>query len=519
MPELPETLHNWKTAEPYLKGGDVPWLTDDLSKIRISAYNFYDSVFMNAPDTWAVLMYETNRRPLYIPSAKILVNALNRYIAPNMDVVVDQQALLAAGGTIDPNQPDPAQPIRDLFHREMFYAKFAAEKRMGRVRGDWIFMIQGDELKVEGSRISLIPVDPASYFPIWSEEDPDVRIGAHIVTQWTMPGEDEVKIFRTTFRKETPPGVIGGPGQITVEESIFPIDEWGGPNMEEGESVSVRPLTPLDPRITEIPVYHIRSNYRSGEDFGTSDLSGLEAAMVAVNQGASDEDIALALTGLGVYETDAGPPLDPTTGETLPWRIGPSRVVEVPAGHHFGRVQGLTTIDPYQVHIAYIDDKIAQTMGLGQIALGNVAVDEAESGIALALKLAPTLSHAEEQELEITGKMRQMLNDIKAWLQVYEGINSGDFVFMPKYGEKIPVNRKQRIDELLNLFNANIVSGSYVRGQLATLGYDMPTDEEMMRQIVEEKQTMQQIVSDVTGSRIDSELGGDPVPAGSNGSA
>lgn len=516
MPEMPGTLHNWSTAEPYIKSGDVSWIADPLDKLRIGAYTFYDSVFRNAPDTWAVVMYETNRRPLYIPSAKILINAINRYVAPNMEVVVDQQALLAQGGTLDPNQPDPAQAIRDLFHREMFYAKFAAEKRMGRVRGDWIFMIQGDELKVEGSRISLVTVDPGSYFPIWSEEDPDVRVGVHIVTQWINPGDDEIKIYRTTFRKTTPPNVVGGPGTITVEEAIFPLDEWGGPNMEEGESEIVKPLTPLDPRITEIPVYHMRPNHMPGEDYGTSDLSGLESMMVAVNQGASDEDIALALTGLGVYETDAGPPLDPTTGATLPWRIGPSRVVEVPKDHHFGRVQGITSVEPYQVHISYIDGKIAESMGLGPIAMGNVAVEEAESGIALALKLAPTISMAEEQELEINGKMRQMLHDLKAWLEVYEGIGGLDtFTFTTKYGDKIPVNRKQRVEELIQLFAANLVSGAYVRGQLTGMGYEMPSDEEMLAQIIAEKQSMQQIVSDVTGSRIDTEL----EDASSNGSS
>lgn len=521
MPALPGVMHNWKTAEPYIASTQIAWITDDINKIRVSAYAFYDSVFLNAPDTWKVLMYETNRRPVYVPTAKTLVNAINRYVAPDMDIVVDEQALIAAGGAIDPAQPDPAQPMRDLFHREMFYAKFAAEKRMGFVRGDWIFMIQGDENKAEGSRLSLVAVDPAAYFPIWSEEDPDVRIGAHIVQQWQIDGEDDIRIFRTTFRKEFQGDVIGGPATITVEEAIFEADEWGGPGMdEEGQPIEViTPLTPLDPLITEIPLYHFRANYRNGEDWGTSSIAGLESLMVAVNQNSSDEDIALALAGLGVYTSTAGAPIDESTGQELPWEIGPSRVVEIPRDDNFLRVQGITTVDPYQDHISYLRAAMTETTGISPVALGNVAVDEAESGIALLLKLGPTLSMAEEAELEITGKLRQLFWDLRAWLDVYEGINLMSFTFMPKYGDKVPLNRKQRFDELMQLTDRNIVSASYVRAQLKAMGYPMPTDEEMLAQIIAEKTSMQQIVSDVTGARLDQELGAgeDPIPVGSNG--
>lgn len=519
MPALPGVMHNWKTAEPYIASTNIPWIQDDLNKIRVAAYGFYESTFMNAPDSWKVLMYETNRRPVYVPSSKTLINAINRYVAPEMEVIVDEQALLATGVTIDPSQPDPAQPIRDLFYREMFYAKFAAEKRMGFVRGDWLFMIQGDLLKAEGTRLSIIAVDPASYFPIWDETDPDVRIGCHIVTQWKIEGEDDVRIFRTTFRKEFQGEVIGGPGTITVEESIFAQDEWGGPGMDEGSPIEVvTPLTPLDPLITEIPVYHFRPNYRNGEDWGTSSIAGLESLMVSINQNASDEDIALALAGLGVYTTTAGAPIDETTQQELPWEIGPSRVVEVPRDDTFSRVPGITSVDPYQDHLSFIRNVMSETAGISPVALGNVTVEEAESGIALLLKLGPTLSMAQEAELEITGKLRQMFFDLRSWLEVYEGINLMSFTFMPKYGEKVPLNRKQRFDELMSLLDRNVVSTSYVRAQLKAMGYPMPTDEEMLAQIIAEKTSMQQIVSDVTGSRIDQELNQPPVPVNSNGS-
>lgn len=508
MPEAPGTLHNWSTAEPYLATGGVAWLKDGLDKTRVAAINFYDSVYQNAPNTWQILMYETNRRPVYVPSAKILINAINRYIAPNMEVITDPATLAAAPVAEGPDGVvvDPAQPLRDLFYRERFYAKFAAEKKMWRVRGDMVILIQGDELKPEGSRLSISFVDPASYFPIWSEEDPDVRIGCHIVDQWDIDGD--AFIFRTTFRKQTPDGVVGGPGIITVEEAIFEVDEWGGPNMEEGTPKEVpKPPTPLDTRITEIPVYHIKANHRNGEDWGTSDLAGLEALFVAVNQNASDEDIALALAGLGVYTSDAGEPVDDETGQPVGWQIGPGRVVEMPVDHNFNRVPGITSVQPYQDHIELLRTVIRESMGISDVAQGRVSVDVAESGIALALEMAPTLSMAEEQELELTSVLINFFFDLRAWLQVYEGISIPDvYRFIPKYGEKIPLNRKQRFDELVQLFTLNVVSAAYFRRQLSMLGYEMPDDATMMEEIIAEKTAMQQIVSDVTGARMDQEI-------------
>jgi hypothetical protein len=515
MPAMPGTLTNWSTAEPYIASAPN-WVIDDLNKLRVGAYTFYDSLYLNAPDTWKVLMYATNRKPIYIPSAKVLINTINRYVAPGMDVIVDPAqvaadptAAAAAPGAEGEAIVDPAQPLRDLFKRTGFYAKFAAEKKMGSARGDWIFMIQGDESKPELARISIVTIDPAAYFPIWDETDPEIRVGCHIVEQWEINGE--ARIYRTTFRKDTGE-VMGGPGTITVEEAIFKTDEWGGPGgMKEGTPVEVvRSPEPLDPRITQIPVYHIRNNYRNGEDFGTSDLSGLESLMMGVNQNASDEDLTLSMTGLGVYTTDAGAPLDPVTGEEADWEIGPAKVVEVPAGHNFGRVSGITTVQPYLDHIAMLDKGIRDTAAISDIALGRVDVSTEPSGIALALELAPTLAMAEEKELEISARLEEMFNDLKAWLLVYEGVNTGETRFIPKYKDKLPPNRKQTFDELMALFTNNIVSAAYVRAELVRLGYSLPADEDMMAQIVSEKQSMQQIVSDVTGSRIDSELNAPP---------
>lgn len=518
MPEV-ATLHNWSTAQPYIASAPT-WVVDDMSKMRVGAYTFYDSQFLNAPDTWKVLMYATNRRPVYVPSAKVLINTINRYVAPGMEVIADPTQITQGdggqpvGAGSDATAVDPAQPLRDLFRTTGFYATFAAEKRMGSVRGDWLFMLQGDLEKVEGHRLSIVAVDPAAYFPIWSEEDPDVRIGVHIVEQWEINGDPY--IYRTTFRKETPEGIIGGPGTITVEEAVFKTDEWGGPGgMKEGSPVqTVRSAEPLDPRITEIPVYHFRNNYRNGEDFGTSDLAGLESLMVSINQNASDEDIALALVGLGVYTTDAGAPVDEDTGEELPWEIGPARVVERPTGSEFDRVPGILTVQPYLDHIGMLNDYVRQTAALSDVAMGRVDVNVAESGIALALELAPTIAMAEEKELEIKGRLIEMFNDIKSWLLVYEGINLGETRFIPKFNEKIPVNRAQRFTELITLLDKNVVSTAYVRAELRRLGYDMPDDASMLEQIIAEKQAMQQIVSDVTGSRLDSELNsGDPATA------
>jgi hypothetical protein len=249
-------------------------------------------------------------------------------------------------------------------------------------------------------------------------------------------------------------------------------------------------------------------------------MRGLERIAAAIDQGISDEELTLAMEGLGVYTTDAGAPVD-DRGQDVPWNLGPAQVIELPNGKTFKRVAGVSSVAPYQEHLKYLHEQLDQTATIPAVAKGRVDVDVAESGIALMLELGPLLARAEEGELVITDVLTNMLYDLKAWFQAYESINIGAAVWIPTYGDKIPVNRKAKFAELLEMLASTtpLVSAQFVRTELAKLGYEFPDDTELMAQILEEKQMVGQVIADVTGSRIQSELDQIPPPSGNGAGA
>ncbi len=82
-----------------------------------------------------------------------------------------------------------------------------------------------------GSRISLLSVDPASLFPIFSDVNPDELVGWHVIDPFT-DNSGNLRIKRLTYRKQAG---TGGPSVITAEGAIYSPDNWGGPGMDEEE--------------------------------------------------------------------------------------------------------------------------------------------------------------------------------------------------------------------------------------------------------------------------------------------
>lgn len=491
----------YSTAKPLF--GPLPqWIADKQEQQRIAAYQLYEQIYWGVPQTFKLQARGEENQPIYIPAAKTIVETMNRFVAPKVQFTVDP-----AFGT--PNdQLLATQVMTDLVRREKLYSKFSSNKRYGIIRGDWMFHLYADPARPEGSRLSVFPIDPASVFPIYNPQNIDEIIGYHIAEQF-IANDGKTKIRRLTYRKTTG---TGGPSPISVEDNVYDVDKWGGPGMDPEDppvqtDLTLLPTSILPSPIEQLPIYHIQNFTEPGMIWGSSELRGIERVLSAINQSVSDEEMALAMEGLGVYASDAGTPVD-DDGNEVPWDLGPGRVVELPEGKQMLRVSGVTHVTPYQDHLAYLHDRIDQVFGISAVAKGKVDVTVAESGIALFLELAPLLAHAEEKDQIVTDVTTNMLFDIPKWYVAYEGGAFNSLVdvtrYVPVYGQKVPTNNAAVVAEALKVaVIPGLVSMAYLRDRLRKHGYeDMPDEATMAAAITTETQASQ----DAFGARVDQEI-------------
>jgi hypothetical protein len=493
-------LTQWSSSVPFA-GTPVSWApAEDIE--RLNSYTVYESIYWNVPDAFKVVQRGSDSKPIYIPAAKQIIETIHRYLAPRMSIICDP--LL---GT--PEQRTAAMLWWTVFaRRERFFSKFNSNKRYGLIRGDWLFHLTGDEEREEGSRISFETIDPAEYFPIYNEDDQITIIGCHLIAVMEDENGDQV-MYRQTYRKVTG---LGGPSQITVEEALYELDEWGQPGSDNENPTPItviRPPTALPDAITAIPVYQIPNIEEPGSIWGSSELRGIERLLTAINQSISDEELELVLNGLGVYVTDAGSPIDEDTGEPIPWNLGPAKVVELPEGKKFTRVDATKSVTPHQEHLKYLHSQLDASTGNNDVAGGRADVATAESGIALLIKLAPLFAICEEKELIITDVMTQMLWDLRAFASAYEGVNLDAIAFIPKYGDRLPLNADKRFEQLMLLFEASVISMGYLLKELAKLGWVFEGDAlAMIAEIVAEKAALSAggVSGDPIGDRQQQEL-------------
>ena len=190
----------------------------------------------------------------------------------------------------------------------------------------------------------------------------------------------------------------------------------------------------------------------------------------------------------------------------MPWEI-----LELDPEADFGRVTGVTSIAPFSEHRAYLHEQMDLSSGTPEIAKGNVDVKVAESGVALAIQMGPLLSRAQEREQGVVDVMNNFLYDLRKWVQAYESTLAGpmeNIRWTIVFGDKIPVNRKERFNELMTLLKSDppIVSGAWVRSELEKIGYEFPEDQAMIEEIIAEQIMFQQIKANVDGVRLDQEL-------------
>jgi hypothetical protein len=453
----------YSTIRPFF-GSNVPTWVPEIEAERIASYTTYQEIYWNNPETFRLVARGSENQAIYVPSGRVIVDAVNRYTAPGLNYAVTPNV-----GT--PNSQLLAQQaFSALFNREKFFARFNAAKLYGIINGDMVLHITADPLKPVGSRISLRIVDPAAWFPVYDDDNLDKLLKVHLAEQFTDT-DDKIKVRRLTYEWVDPLDRSKG---VLSSDAVFEIKDW------ENSVRPVRVITPptmLPPQITAFPVYPFKNFEEPGNPYGSSELRGLERVMAAINQSVSDEDIALALDGLGLYATDVGAPVDADTGKAVDWILGPGRVVEQAGNFH--RVNGLGSVQPYQDHIGMLTKSIREAAGTSDAAVGSVDVQVAESGIALQLHFAPMLARVVPKDDEIVGVLIQMFYDLQRWLQAFEQVDTTESEVLPALGAKLPVNVTQLISDLATMMGTEppIISAQTAREILAKQGVQFAPDE------------------------------------------
>ena len=422
---------------------------------RISSYLKYEELYWNDPTQFKIRIL-SGEAPIYIPNAQVVVNTTSHYVMKGLQVVAD---------------PD-AQALNDklklLLDRERFYSRFNDAKTMGVVKGDGVIHLRANPLKAPGSRISINMVLPDIVFPEFDSENPDKLVKCDLVSPYTDPArptENFVRKLTYTLVEDT------NGKRVFREEGIFKTSpNWWTKEAQEVQNLI--PLSPLDPRITSIPIYWVRNRSWLGWEYGSSELKSLETMLWGTTQQASDLQASLSLDGLGVYATDGGRPIDDAGNET-DWEVYPGAVIELSPGSKFTRVGGVMSIAPSMDYINYLERKVQEATSTTDVALGRIDTQVAESGISLAISFLPTLAKVETRDTAGKDILRNLFYDWKIWNRVYEGEQLDGEVLI-ELGDKLPQDRTGRINELNNMFDRKIISAKYYREEMTKLGYAFP---------------------------------------------
>lgn len=471
------------------------WIPDILDQQRIESYRIYEQIYWGVPDTFKLVARGAEDKPIYLPSAMTVVNTTLNYTAPKQSFLISPTVL---NGAVKGDIDTATQFMTDFFTREKFRSKLNGNKLYGMIRGDWLWYIKADPLKPQGSRVSLMPLDPAMFFPIFHPDDVDKIIGCHIVDPFIPPGEKDLVIKRSTYLK---PNTARNPlPWVQYDEAIFALDEWEGP--------AAKPMRTLQSMqingITHLPVYHIKNFEEPGNPFGSSELRGHERVIAAINQSISDEDLALALDGIGVYATDAGPPIDELTGKIVAWRLGPGRMIEHAIGEKVYRVNGVGNVGPFQEHIKFLISQLRQGSQTPDVAIGNIDVSVAQSGIALNIQFSPMMAKTGLKDDLIVEGHDQMYYDLATeWFPVYEGMRFDGMRIKTTFGDKLPANREMIRAELDTMLGLGVIDTDFYRAEMMRFGYDFPSD---MGARVEKEQAAVAARTDPFGARVSAEL-------------
>lgn len=476
----------YATAMPYVVAASAGGWTDEYDRQRLLSYNLYDDLFNNDPTAYKLLLRGSNDKPIYVPTAAKLIKSLSRYVGKGwgFTCLASEADEVTGAEASTPEQLALAQSaFGNLFNRERLLSVFRAGIPEWLRRGDWLWLVSADPLKREGRRISVRPIDPRRYFPINGDTSDLSRVtGQQLIEETVLPDGKTVALMVQTWLKATDPthpnyGQEEPPEGFPILYGIDIVDLKDFLDPLKRKVLSSPVPAALIEGITSLPIYHIKNNETTDDPFGRSDLAGLESIVAGINQSASDEDLSLALMGLGMYWTDSGAPVDEATKQPTGWKLGPNRVVEVDTGTSFNKVTGIDSVEPFQDHVAFIGGEAASTMGLSDVSIGTADNITAESGVALAIKFSPTLDTVRAKNDSINAVLTQMLHDLKQWFLVYEGWDMGtvEVKSFTEDGDLLPFDREARWKELMEGVTAGVFTKAFAVSVLETeFGYVFP---------------------------------------------
>lgn len=466
----PGAFTQYSDVTQLISAGGFPNWVPQYERDRIAAYQAYEEMYWSHAGTFQAITRGSDEEPIYVPTARIIVNTLARYAGKGFKVTANPLFGTPA------EQANIALALDPFLAREAFQPRFAGSKKMALIQGDSVWHVVANAAKLPGTRVSIKKVDPAAYFPVPEELlEEGVYRRVHIAEQTPDP-EDESKtlVEKLTYTQyETPEG---GPGRIVSEAGLYEVEGWDGGEKAPVLVEQLLPPTELDARITTIPVYHFKNSLLDDGPWGNSAVRGLARLMGAINQSVSDEDLALALEGLGVYATESGAPID-DDGEDTDWWIAPGRVLE--NVKNFRRVEGVSSVQPFSDHIDRLTKFLFLGAGVTEAAIGDIDAQTAESGIARMLKLAPTIEEARDINEAWKAGLTQLFHDLNFWFQVYEGTGWGVAEPLITFQDPAPVDRAAAIEEILTLTSSTppLMSQQTALERLAELGVVLAPDE------------------------------------------
>jgi hypothetical protein len=485
---------------------------------RCTAYATYEDIWNNVTVAFAKLL-RSGDDPLsrrYIPAVRGLIESVNRYLAQDPETVWTP----IAGATVPQDAMDEfTARVEATLTREEFAIKFLALKRWMLIKADAIMMLSADPSKEQGTRIRLIEVEADQYFPIYDPNDGERIIGVYLASIVQDDDNNDI-VQRIEYHKigslDDSALYNGAPiGSIFYRIGYFEENGWDDrePEPQELKPVLIPswavPVTdaadplvgyPLPTQITSIPVYHFRNNRRGGlvGRFGTSELQGLETILAGLIQNSTDEDMSVALLGIGAYWTDSGRPRD-ASGKEVDWEIAPGTMLELEKDGKVGKLEGVNSVQPIQDHMSFLKGSAQEAAAVPAIATGQVNTQVALSGVALRIEFMPVIAKNIEKETELASKLTHLLFDMAyMWFPAYESWNPPQVQPSVVFGDPIPVDRAAALKEILDMVTAKVVSVEWAQGAIAQkLGYKFPAN--MLSSIISEEQQM----LDATGARID----------------
>ncbi len=417
----------------------------------------------------------------------------------------------------------------------------------------FVAYVYADPSKPEGSRISIRFLRAGTYFP---RKDPTdkMRVSGCELVEYVLLNDslvegaaDSTKPFirrqrwvkvndpaHPDYTERDPadlePQPIDFETFIQYESVILATKDWQDPAKAE----IVKTVTPLVEitGITNLPMYHFRGRGEPDETWGVSLLVGMERLFLGLNQAATDEDMALAMSGLGVYVSNAKPVN--ANGEEIPWLIGPKRVIGLNGPKtelYFERVTGVSkdAIGASQEHVGYLHDQVDSTAGISDVALGQVDTAVAESGVALMLRMGPILDESDRIDDRVLSKLRHLFYDLRQWFSVYEGANFDDTTqVVPNVGPKLPPDIDKELARFQDMFVNGVIPLQMYLQKLIDLEILSGTPETIMAQLqkeADENLARQQAAMGggaqpdgqdpaVGGDRLDAEADAEPAPVG-----